>query len=87
MNLVQSTAAAKAFHDASVLCLTFTVNASPPDESRQLGCYDVAVFALEEAQKWLRSGLKGALYIVGFHHLIGSIRTYCLSSMDDHESH
>lgn len=53
----------QSFHDDSIICPAFTVNVSPPDGHWKYGHYDVVGFAVEEAHKWPRSGLRGAEYM------------------------
>ena len=53
----------KSYHDASVICPTFTVNAGPPSGPWKYGHYDVAVFAVDKARHWPMSGLVGVCYL------------------------
>ena len=53
----------KSYHDASVICPTFTVNASLPNGPWKYGHYNVAIFAINEAQHWPISGLAGVQYL------------------------
>jgi len=51
----------KSYHDTSVICPTFTVNASLPTNGPwKYGCGNATIFVVNEAQHWLVSGLIGA---------------------------